>query len=938
MKLKKFLVSLLATALLVVPMNFSMASAADEVVNSEAYTSRLELFNGLNLLSETVDYSIELSNVKRADFIMAALRINDMDKNIGKVTENPFVDVVIDDPVAPYVKKGVDLGYLSGYSDGEFRPNDPIRIEQAVKVMVKMLGYTLDAEASGGYPNGYITVADNLGVLDDIVVASGAFMTYGEMLKLFENALDVEVTELKASGSAPSINYETDTTFLEAHHRVFYEEGVLDGNDVTALKTGSVTAEGMVTIDGIRYYEGRSGIAPELGKAVKIYYQQDEDEDIGTILYYTIDADNYVYVIDNEDLYKKNDAYSYTYFDERDRAKTISITDETNVIYNGKLKPFYKKADLNPAYGQVTLIDNNNDEIFDVISIFDIQKTIVVSTVSQTDAYITITDAVQRSNSYFIEKEGEKEYLVLSNGIEVDPANLKSGSVLSIGETENYALIQVSEQAVVGTLQSKLAENFVVIDGSQYKAQDIYVALTEKDTSVTPLTIGLTATFRIDIMGAIVGVDGLKSGDECVYGFLFKVYQSVNEENQVKLKLMKEDGKIETFEVAELVTLNGKKKREAYEVKDALDAYNPIDEGRKNSNNPDQPVRQLIKYKVDENNVITEVWTASNKADSEFQYKGYYTIQKTPYEVYRRPNTDAGSWGRRWYYDSTSTLFCIYPTEENCFVTKFQNYDLNIKKSTAGDTRNTAYFYDQSDSLVVGAIIVYCPESSGGAAKNTTSTSVGQYHRMHAVTKVYEGLNDEEEATTIVEAINTHDGTNVKIYATEESTDYIRGQIAITKPGDLIQYGYNDIGELTGYRRIFLAEEFGNFGAVQSTQHGNVNWGDWTRSDANDITVDEKECTEDGWEDLVYQSWLYSTAKFVDGTKLVYTNYKSGETNMIPTQNTTEAIPVSRINISNPKKIKVETGLSLDVITPGSHFVIMTANNIGSNGIVVIEK
>lgn len=60
--------------------------------------------------------------------------------------------------------------YMSGYTDGNFRPDKNITYEQFVTIAVRMLGYQLYAEEGGGYPLGYRTIALTLDLTRNVYI------------------------------------------------------------------------------------------------------------------------------------------------------------------------------------------------------------------------------------------------------------------------------------------------------------------------------------------------------------------------------------------------------------------------------------------------------------------------------------------------------------------------------------------------------------------------------------------------------------------------------------------------------------------------------------------------------------------------------------------------------------------------------------------------
>ena len=79
-----------------------------------------------------------------------------------------FQDVSSDHWAAGYVTRAVELGFVNGYGNGNFGPQDPVTCEQVVKMLVCAWGYEEEAQAEGGWPQGYWNVAGDLGIRQEV--------------------------------------------------------------------------------------------------------------------------------------------------------------------------------------------------------------------------------------------------------------------------------------------------------------------------------------------------------------------------------------------------------------------------------------------------------------------------------------------------------------------------------------------------------------------------------------------------------------------------------------------------------------------------------------------------------------------------------------------------------------------------------------------------
>ena len=99
----------------------------------------------------------------RAEFAKLVVSALGEDNVAQALTETSFEDCA-GHWAAGYIETGVTDGFISGYSYTEFGPDDTVTYAQAVKMLVSAIGYTEYAENLGGWPGGYITYGDKLGI------------------------------------------------------------------------------------------------------------------------------------------------------------------------------------------------------------------------------------------------------------------------------------------------------------------------------------------------------------------------------------------------------------------------------------------------------------------------------------------------------------------------------------------------------------------------------------------------------------------------------------------------------------------------------------------------------------------------------------------------------------------------------------------------------
>lgn len=176
------------------------------------------------------------NNITRAEFakiITIAMRI----ENIIPIGEETFEDVADDSWYRDYVYISKTVGIINGTSNTTFEPDANITYEQAVKMIVAALGYNQEAQESGGYPEGYIIVASNLGITDNMNFENTKFATRENVALMVYKALNLKNYHLIFDGENVE-RMESDRTLYELHKSTFeineamdnekYEESIQD--------------------------------------------------------------------------------------------------------------------------------------------------------------------------------------------------------------------------------------------------------------------------------------------------------------------------------------------------------------------------------------------------------------------------------------------------------------------------------------------------------------------------------------------------------------------------------------------------------------------------------------------------------------------------------------------------------------------------------------
>lgn len=186
---KRFLpvfLSLTLTASLLTP-----ALAATAPVEDMAQVlSALDIMTG----NENGDLMLTRS-VTRAEFTKLVIAASPLGENVGASTSvSPYPDVPYTHWAAPYVEAAVAAGYVNGYLDGTFHPDEEITLAMGVTMAVRLLGYA-DSDFSGAWPAGQMTLYHNLDLDEGISAGQNSPMTRQDAMYLFYNLLTAKTRQ-----------------------------------------------------------------------------------------------------------------------------------------------------------------------------------------------------------------------------------------------------------------------------------------------------------------------------------------------------------------------------------------------------------------------------------------------------------------------------------------------------------------------------------------------------------------------------------------------------------------------------------------------------------------------------------------------------------------------------------------------------------------------
>ena len=225
--MNKRLLSLLTAMVLALSLAMPAALAADE-------DTMLETVRVLGILSGDENGNLNLSaSVTRAEFVKMMTAASTYKDSVGSSTASLFTDVKSGYWANGYIKLAVEQGWVTGYVDGSFRPDNTITLEEACTALLRLLGYD-SGSLAGSFPDAQLSKSKSIGLLDDLNAVQGQTLTRQDCVTLFYNLL----TAQNSSGTV----YGTTLGYTVTNGEVDYATLVSNDTKGPYVSTGTSAA------------------------------------------------------------------------------------------------------------------------------------------------------------------------------------------------------------------------------------------------------------------------------------------------------------------------------------------------------------------------------------------------------------------------------------------------------------------------------------------------------------------------------------------------------------------------------------------------------------------------------------------------------------------------------------------------------------------------
>ena len=704
--------------------------------------------------------------IKRSEFAKIAVHVMGLEASAeASQGATRFLDVAEDYWANGYINVASNQQLIVGDPDGNFRPEDRISYQEAVTILTRMLGYELAAEAKGGYPHGYLQVANQYGFTKNAAGSGTEVTKRGTAAILTYNALTIGMMEQTGFGS--NSNFEiTDKTVLKEYLSTERFSGQVTGNYYTKLTAASGLEENQIEIDSVVYETTDENAANYLGYRVNYYVRTDDNGDKTVILVRPEAGRNKVMLIDGANIETvEADRINYWQNKDTDKAtKYAKISASAKMIYNGTFVSFdeAKIKENGTLAGNVELLDMDSDDTYDVVFVNEYKNLVVDGT---SNLSYTVTDKYGNpSLSFDPEEVGVKFSLTDKNGNPFKFEDLKEWMVISYLENEAQDVLKAT--VITDTVSGAVVE----LEGDKYKIDGNFYQKAENYTG--EIKLDDEGTFFLDIRGRIAAVN-TNSALSDKYAYLLDAAEADGMNDHIDLKLYGMNGEVVILSSHDKISLNGGSREAAKTVLEKLKADGKV-------------TKQLITYELNSDGKLTKLNTAEDVSGSGvtivkdkfvMNYKGDNTS-------YKKTSSKLGS-----YVITDSTLVFDIPAT----ATNSDDYAIKNKSMFEDGGLYDVEIYDAGEDLTAKVVIV---KNSTGLTNSESPIAV--------VNKISQSRNEKGEIVDKLYA--AHNGQMIALETSEKGI-LVNGEGTQLKAGDVIQFRTNSQGVIDKISVLFEVDD-----------------------------------------------------------------------------------------------------------------------------------
>ncbi|MBR0276895.1 MAG: hypothetical protein IJQ50_00335, partial [Clostridia bacterium] len=657
--------------------------------------------------------------------------------------------------------------------------------EFAVRAIVGILGYNINAGTNKIGKDWYLSQAKSLGVLKGISYVSTESLKYEDAVKMVLNTLNASYLDISGvslqKGSVSTSYKSSDETALYSFKRIKKITGIIDSTGFTSRYGETKLSGNSISVEG-NIYRTRENADFEKYVGVKCdIFVSEPDGNVALAAIPTAEVE--CITLNGRDFEDYNAGTKELHFSvEGKRSIRAKLEPSAAVIVNGLGLTTFSAYDFNIGDGSIVLYDNDGNSKYDV-AVVNKANYAVVKNVNEISKKIynrlTYKNDIKTID---VEEADDNKVIITKENKAITYKEIAAGDVLEV-YTNSSAKHRITRIVVGGKKITENAEKFdgeeqkIVFGGKEYDISYGYFdANKNHDSYAQTITVGNRYDFYLNEDNVVIAVADYES-NTLIAGILYftkKKYNRETGDEDYILQVFTENGKWETYRLAKKVRLDDirDKKENIYTQIEVTDKGNG----------------QFILLKLNTQSEITEIKTVNSGLlddDQKIDSTGYQSL------IFRNGTTP--SFDTTYFFASDCKIFFIpQSNEEDDYEiisrSKFSNdekYDVNLL--WVNKFNSCKYVLVRENDKLINTKI------TGGATMLVSKSFIGLNEDNVAVTFL-DGISGFLTKYTIKFAENAQEMKKV-----DDVTTYVDPYTNI-KRGDFIKFVSDADGDIRYYQ------------------------------------------------------------------------------------------------------------------------------------------
>lgn len=529
-----------------------LAYAPSEVTAEEAATDTTyaqKIVCALGLIDDAVmeEGTKEMKRSEFAEIIYNILNYEKYDTNSGEWSkkffgdkdentqlieqikeEGVFSDVSADDNYYTAVNYLASCGFVNGYGDGTFRPDEPISTDYAVKLIIDIMGLQSIAKSFPDTYAGYRQVAQSMKLIAD---GGADTLRRKDAAQLVYNAIIAE--------------YDEENILLDKYLKLEYIRGTMTDNGYVSLDASATeVGRGNVKIGEISLMlsDTTEEVTTFFAREVEAFYGAENSENPYVLACAMLSGKDECTTISGRVV----DRYSNGKLTYEKNGSDVSeyFADGATVIYNYEVLPHYDSSTFSSETSTIDLIAPRGTSKIQYVVIQD-WESVYVGSAGGGNVFNKIRYS-DESSIIDLENYADETLIYKADGTVGSKEDIKVDTVLEVAKSKNFMIVKICNNKVADFTVKNIGENNYGKTYSNGETEyNLYAKMENKATNKPEVKVGKTYTVYLNSFNEIVWAsDPTDSGIR--FAFMLKLYTEESD-STYGLTLMNDAGGWETL-------------------------------------------------------------------------------------------------------------------------------------------------------------------------------------------------------------------------------------------------------------------------------------------------------------------------------------------------------------------------------------------------------